>query len=58
MPAAARPTTTRRIMPWVEATQTLNGIGPNQRGKYKSAYLRKPFPDEQVAAIRAALAAA
>jgi FAD/FMN-containing dehydrogenase len=55
MPAAARPTTTRRVMPWVEATQTLNGIGPNQRGKYKSAYMRTPFPDEQIAAIRAAL---
>jgi FAD/FMN-containing dehydrogenase len=55
MPAAALPTTTRRVMPWVEATQTLNGIGPNRRGKYKSAYLLKPFPEGQVAAIRAAL---
>src|SRR3954453_14764874 len=55
MPPAALPTTTRRVMPWVEATQTLNGIGPNQRGKYKSAYLLTPFPEGQVAAIRSAL---
>ncbi|MEM8933384.1 MAG: FAD-binding protein, partial [Acidobacteriota bacterium] len=34
-----------------EAVQTLNGSGPNQRGKYKSAYMRKPFPDDQVAAL-------
>ncbi len=31
-----------------EAVQTLNGSGPNQRGKYKSAYMRKGFPMEQV----------
>lgn len=34
-----------------EAVQTLNGSGANQRGKYKSAYMRKPFPTEQVTAI-------
>lgn len=34
-----------------EAVQTLNGSGPNQRGKYKSAYMRKPFPPNQVEAI-------
>jgi hexose oxidase len=34
-----------------EAVQTLNGSGANQRGKYKSAYMRKPFPTEQVSAI-------
>lgn len=34
-----------------EAVQTLNGSGPNQRGKYKSAYMRKPFPRDQVEAI-------
>lgn len=34
-----------------EAVQTLNGSGPNQRGKYKSAYMRKPFPEDQVKAI-------
>ena len=31
--------------------QTLNGSGPNQRGKYKSAYMRKGFPTDQVEAI-------
>jgi FAD/FMN-containing dehydrogenase len=55
MPAAALPTTTRRTMPWLQATQTLNGSGPNQRGKYKSAYMRRPFPDRHVAALHAAL---
>jgi FAD/FMN-containing dehydrogenase len=55
MPTAALPTTTRRTMPWLQATQTLNGSGPNQRGKYKSAYLRRPFPNGQIAAIWAAL---
>lgn len=34
-----------------EAVQTLNGSGANQRGKYKSAYMRKKFPPDQVAAI-------
>jgi hypothetical protein len=42
-------------MPWIEATQTLNGSGPNQRGKYKSAYMTKPFPDDQIDAIWANL---
>ncbi|GII83217.1 FAD-linked oxidase [Sphaerisporangium siamense] len=37
-----------RLMPWIQATQTLNGSGPNRRGKYKSAYMRKPFPDDQI----------
>jgi len=55
MPVAARPTTTRRVLPWLQATQTLNGEGSIQRGKYKSAYMRQPFPDRQIAAIRAAL---
>ena len=35
-------------MPWIEATQTLNGSGPNQRGKYKSAYMIDVFPPEQI----------
>ena len=39
---------TVRRMPWIEATQTLNGSGPNQRGKYKSAYMKKPFPQPQI----------
>jgi FAD/FMN-containing dehydrogenase len=33
---------------WLYATQTLNGSGPNQRGKYKSAYMREPFPKHQI----------
>jgi FAD/FMN-containing dehydrogenase len=40
-----------RTMPWLEATQTLNGSGPNQRGKYKSAYMKKAFPKRQVEVI-------
>jgi FAD/FMN-containing dehydrogenase len=35
-------------MPWIEATQTLNGSGPNQRGKYKSTYMIDVFPPEQI----------
>jgi FAD/FMN-containing dehydrogenase len=45
------PTTSIRDLPWLYATQTLNGTGPNQRGKYKSAYMKRPFPDAQVAAM-------
>jgi FAD/FMN-containing dehydrogenase len=37
-----------RRMPWIEATQTLNGSGPNQRGKYKSAYMIDVFPQDQI----------
>jgi hypothetical protein len=36
---------------WWEAVQTLNGSGPNQKGKYKSAYMRKDFPDDQIATL-------
>ena len=32
---------------WYEAAQTLNSSGPNQCGKYKSSYMRKPFPEHQ-----------
>ena len=32
---------------WFEAAQTLNSSGPNQCGKYKSAYMRKRFPPHQ-----------
>jgi len=35
-------------LPWLYATQTLDGSGPNQRGKYKSAYMIQPFPDSQI----------
>lgn len=47
----AQPTTSARRMPWLEATQTVNGSGPNQRGKYKSAYLKRAFPDSQLEAV-------
>jgi len=50
-----RPTTQIQTMPWLFATQTLNGSGANQRGKYKSAYMVAPFPDRQIAAIWEAL---
>ncbi|HEX3531716.1 MAG TPA: FAD-binding protein [Thermoanaerobaculia bacterium] len=46
----ARSTDARR-MPWLEATQTLNGSGSNQRGKYKSAYMKQPFPEKQAETI-------
>ena len=36
---------------YLEALQTLNGSGPNQFGKYKSAYMKKAFPESQVDAI-------
>jgi FAD/FMN-containing dehydrogenase len=52
-----RPTTQVQTMPWLFATQTLDGSGPNQRGKYKSAYMVKPFPDAQINAIWEALTA-
>ena len=36
---------------YLEALQTLNGSGPNQFGKYKSAYMNEAFPANQVDAI-------
>ena len=36
---------------YLEALQTLNGSGSNRFGKYKSAYMRKRFPEDQVLAI-------
>lgn len=47
----ALPTTDVRALPWLFATQTLNGSGPNRRGKYKSAYMKRPFPASQVEAM-------
>jgi len=55
MPSNALPTTVRQVMPWLQATQTLNWSGPNQRGKYKSAYLLTAFPERQVQAVHTAL---
>lgn len=43
--------TSARNMPWLEVTQTLNGSGANQRGKYKSAYMKKGFPEGQIDTI-------
>ena len=40
-----------REMPWLEVTQTENGSGANQRGKYKSAYMMGEFPPHQIDAI-------
>ena len=34
-------------MPWLDATQAFDGSGFNQRGKYKSAYMKKPFSGER-----------
>jgi hypothetical protein len=48
-------TTTTISLPWLQATQTLNGSGRNQRGKAKSAYMTAPFPDDQIQAIYSAL---
>jgi hypothetical protein len=42
---------TRHDFPFYDATQTMNPSGPNQRGKYKSAYQKEHFPMEQVKAI-------
>lgn len=41
-------TTDHQLLPWLYATQTFDGSGPNQRGKYKSAYMTKPFPQSQI----------
>jgi FAD/FMN-containing dehydrogenase len=48
-------TTTVQTLPWLQATQTSNGSGPNRRAKYKSAYMKAAFPDDQVRAIYGAL---
>ncbi|MDQ2874104.1 MAG: FAD-binding oxidoreductase [Actinomycetota bacterium] len=42
-------------LPWLQATQWLNGSGKNQRGKYKSAYMKAAFPEDQITAIYYAL---
>jgi len=36
---------------YLEALQTLNSSGPNQFSKYKSAYMNKGFPDDQIKTI-------
>ncbi|MFE0192678.1 FAD-dependent oxidoreductase [Streptomyces sp. NPDC059008] len=42
-------------LPWLTATQTLNGSGDNQCGKYKSAYMTRGFTEDQLTAIYGAL---
>ncbi len=42
---------TEQNLTYLEAVQTLNGSGPNQFGKYKSAYMKKGFPADQIATI-------
>jgi hexose oxidase len=37
-----------RYYTFLEGMQYLNGSGPNQRGKYKSAYMKQAFPAGQV----------
>jgi len=51
IPSAWQP----RLMPWLTATQALNSSGENRCGKYKSAYLRRPFTSEQIDAMWAYL---
>jgi hypothetical protein len=41
-------TTDIEHLPWLIATQRLNGSGPPQCGKYKSAYMKTQFPDNQL----------
>jgi FAD/FMN-containing dehydrogenase len=40
-----------RAMPWLTAARALDPAGGNRCGKHKSAYLRKPFSERQVAAM-------
>lgn len=46
--AIPSPSETLRILPWLYATQQLDGATPNQRGKYKSAYMNQAFPQNQI----------
>lgn len=48
---ALPPSLAAQQLTYLEALQTLNGSGPNQFGSYKSAYMNKAFPDDQVEAI-------
>ncbi|CAA0096893.1 Aclacinomycin-N/aclacinomycin-A oxidase [BD1-7 clade bacterium] len=45
------PAKSKNIHTYYEALQQLNGSGPNQRSKYKSAYMKKAFPFDQVEKI-------
>jgi hypothetical protein len=45
------PTLDIQVMPWLFATQTLNGSGSPRRGKYKSAYMIGNFTTDECQAI-------
>lgn len=47
----ASPSGEARALPWLFATQALDGEGKNQFGKYKSAYMRQAFPQRQIEAM-------
>jgi hypothetical protein len=47
--------TTDVTLPWLQATEWLDGSGRNQRGKAKSSYMKAPFPEHQIQAIYKAL---
>jgi hypothetical protein len=40
-----------RYYTFLEGMQSMNGSGPNRRGKYKSAYMKQAFPSGQVDAL-------
>ncbi|MBF0035523.1 FAD-binding oxidoreductase [Citrobacter freundii] len=42
------PVSDARLMDWLFVTQTLNGSGDNQRGKYKSAYQKGQFGQKEL----------
>jgi FAD/FMN-containing dehydrogenase len=54
-PHAVASSTSAEALPWLLVSQTLNGSGPNRRGKYKSAYMIEEFPESQVTAMWEAL---
>lgn len=39
------------VYDWLYATQTVNGSGNNQRGKYKSSYMKDVFTDHEMEAL-------
>lgn len=39
------------VYDWLYATQTVNGSGNNQRGKYKSSYMKENFTDSEIDAL-------
>jgi FAD/FMN-containing dehydrogenase len=45
------PSLDAQLMPWLFVTQTLDGTGPPQRGKYKSAYMIGNFTDHECAVV-------